>query len=115
MIIRKDQYSEFAKHSEAEFRLKARKNMQEFWPQKCDLLGDAALTARVNQDIEAARSWGIDDDGEILRYLNLQFAVIESHPRLDEETWAMEILSSGGMTAGQKVDALWSEAERRHG
>ena len=97
MKIRDKQFKEFEKRSEATFRLSARVKMQEFWPQKCELMGEAALAARVDEDIDIARFWGITDDGEILRYVNLQFAVMESHPRLDEETWAAVILVDGGI------------------
>lgn len=67
-------------------------------------LGEAALRAAIRDGVDRAETYGVDDEADVLRFLELEF---RHGPRFDERcAWARDELRRPHREGGRKLDRL---------
>lgn len=86
-----------------------------FWPETCASLGAEAVRARVERGVTRARSYKLDAEGDIGRYVNTTFALGADFDSDDRYPWAGPILRApiAGKVKMDKICARTAEVLAR--
>jgi hypothetical protein len=76
------------------------------FPGQCRRRGEASLRASVRAGIAAGRSYGLTDDYDVSRYVDLMFLWSDDFDTSPRTAWAQSILSDEGLPPGEKLDVL---------
>ncbi|MFO1052673.1 MAG: hypothetical protein U1F36_10710 [Planctomycetota bacterium] len=105
--IRPEQYEVLAKAQLERFLADAERHVRQYWPAVAAELGDAGVRAMVEQASRRCDELGIDDEFDVLRYLNLTCALGPDF--LATQPWAAPLLGDRERAPRDRMD----EATRR--
>jgi hypothetical protein len=108
IVIRREQMQGFHEAGERKFIDEAIRLMRELWPNKCASFSEMELIDLIQNRVAEAHLYGISDDQQIFRYLNILFMLGKEFPNEKDHPWAMEVLNSNDLSSEQKVGRLWS-------
>jgi len=112
LIIRNEQMDALSEHMEEGFVNRVVTHLKEFWPEKCEEMGEEAGRESIHEAIDIAREFGIINEYDVARYIDL---IYEFDWPADEEPdtlWAEEILNDAELDSTTKMDRLYEEANR---
>ncbi len=109
--LRPEQYDALVAHSFKALDTRIAAALKKLWPVLCVTLGDEPLRRRVRHARTAARSRGIRQEPDILRFARLMLAWGDNFHRSSETPWAAEILAWRNCDAPTRLDALEGRSE----
>ena len=112
LTIRKEQMDALTEHMEKGFVNLTIAHLKEFWPEKCEEIGEEAVRESIHDAIDTARELGIINEYDVARYIDL---IYEFDWPADEEPdtpWAEEILNDAELDGATKMDRIYEEANR---
>ncbi|MCP3143248.1 hypothetical protein [Pyxidicoccus xibeiensis] len=80
------------------------------WPRSTARLGDDVLKARIRRSIQTARGHGFEDQRNVLRYLNLSFALGEDFTTSGTYPWVSPLVRQQGLSPTERMDRLVARA-----
>lgn len=92
-VLTNEQVMMFEREAAEEFIVKAEEALEEDWPEECEALGEEGLRRRVKTGFVKARRYGITEENDILRFLNLQFVWSEDFDTSPSTPWAGSVLN----------------------
>lgn len=104
--IRREQMDLFDEQAELQFEKRALRFVQEYWPETFTDMGEEMVADSIRQGLAKARSYGIDQEYDILRFINHMYALgfdFDEDPRFP---WAAEILENTEIEAQSRMDDL---------
>ena len=106
LVIREAQLKALAEAATDEFVATAAAHLTEHYPRTSNLLGEIGLKDAIRRGLAKARRYGIDDEYDALRFLNLMFALgfeFDSDPKYP---WARHYLTDSSYGPRAKLDAV---------
>ena len=106
LVIRNEQMKALFFGMAGPYRATARAAMRKSYPAECTDLGDRGLEQMIMLSLEKAWLYGIEEDEDILLYLDVMF---RAGYRFDEEpqhAWAREILRDKSFAVETRVDLI---------
>ena len=73
--------------------------LRKHWPVECAALGPTALLQRVRLGIECARRYGLREQQDLARYLNLMFLLGDNFDTDPRYPWAAAFLNDRGVAS----------------
>ncbi len=114
LVIRQAQLEAFAAAAEQGFERRLVKLLRQQFPDDCVDLGDDGVTEVVELGIQRAAAHGLQVEGDVCLFVAMMFLF---GPEFDEDPalpWAARVLGDARLeTSGERIDALWAEAERQ--
>ena len=111
LLIRDDQMRVLARHAQERFAVRAVAHLKRVLPEECAAMGEPAVRNSVDMAIRKAESYGIEEELDVLRYLNLMYALGFDFDTDPETAWAAEVLQDKDLDPGSKVELLWDRVE----
>jgi len=111
LIIRNEQMDALSRHMEESFVNRMIAHLKEFWPEKCEEMGEEAVRESIHEAMDIAREFGIINEYDVARYIDL---IYEFDWPADEEPdtpWAEEILNDAELEGTAKMDRLYEQVE----
>ena len=112
LIIRNAQLKVLARGSLESFIQRATEHLRRTVPDRCEHLGDAEVRRSIETAVAKSRTYGLRDELEILRYLNLMYVLGFDFDSSEKYPRAREILSDSTMRSKSKAVALGERARQ---
>jgi len=106
LVIRNEQMKALFFGLAGPFRAQARAEMRQRFAAQCAELGDRGLEQRILLALEKAWHYGIEDDEDILLYLDVMFRAGDRFDEAPEHAWAREILHDRSFAIETRVDMI---------
>ena len=109
--VRPEQWEVFARRAREDFKRRLAAHLVEHWPERCSQLGRDGVGASIDTALERGAHHGIEHEYDILRYLNLMYALgfdLDSGTRYP---WAQRILADRSLDPTSRIDLLSETAE----
>jgi hypothetical protein len=103
-----DAFSEVARQ---DFENRMVVHVLEAFPSVCEPLGESGVRENILHGIERATAYGIVNEYDICRYVDLMFVFGGDFDRDPNFPWAAKILGGTSLDATGKVDALSTAAQ----
>jgi len=87
-------------------------HLNKYYPKECETLGETDLRKTIQYGIERARSYNIDNELDVSRYINLMFTFGRDFDKDMNLPWASNILMKDDLLSPHKMDLLYDEAEK---
>ena len=110
LVIREQQLEVLSRAMRRHFEDLAVAHLQSALPDRCEAMGAAAVRASVMKAMQAARMYGLVEEYDILRYLNLMYVLGLEFDRDSRFPWAADILSDSQLQGRTKMDLLMEQA-----
>jgi len=111
LIIRKEQFEALSKYMEESFVSRLVAHLKEFWPEKCQEVGEEAICKSIHNGIDFARKFGITMEYDVARYIDLMYEFGWSVDEKAPDPWAQQILTNMELDGSTKMDRLYEQAE----
>ena len=95
------------------FKNRTYQHLIAIWPEECKSLGEEAVRASIQEGLTKARSYGLNSELDVARYIDLIYTLGDSFDCNPELPWAGAILRDDSLAPGQRLDALYDEAEEK--
>ena len=112
LVIRNEQIDAFSGHMEVTFINRVVAHLKEFWPEKCGEMGEEAVRESIHEAMDIARKFGIINEYDVARYIDLIFEFDWPADEKPDTPWAEEILNDAELDGTVKMDRLFEEANR---
>jgi hypothetical protein len=112
LTIRKEQMDALSDHMEEDFINRTVAHLKEFWPEKCEEMGEEALCESIRAAMDIAREFGIINEYDMARYIDLIYEFDWPADEQPDTPWAEEILNDAELDGTTKMDRLYEEANR---
>ena len=106
LTIRKEQMSAFATAVGRNLECRILKHLKGVFPRECRRRGEASVRASVRAGIAAGRAYGLTDDYDVSRYVDLMFIWSDDFDTDPRTGWARAILTDDSLRPGEKLDLL---------
>lgn len=110
--IRAEQLAVFDALANDAFERKAMELLREHWPEESGLLGEQKLRERITAGRQRVGEYGITADRDVLRFLNVTFALGPEFDRDPRYPWAAVYLNEPTFPPSRKMDRLTDRARR---
>ena len=90
------------------FKAEAADHIRNFWPHVAQAQGEVDVAKTVATAVERTRTYRIDDEYDVLRYINLMYSL--GHDFDTEIKWAEDILNEPDRSGRNRVDELMEHA-----
>ena len=111
LTIRKEQIEALSKYMEESFVNRMAAHLKEFWPERCQKIGEEAVRESIYNGIDFARKFGITMEYDVARCIDLMYEFgwpVDDKP---PDLWAQEILNNTELDGSAKTDRLYEQAE----
>jgi hypothetical protein len=111
LVIRKEQMVVFEQFAIGNFARRAAQHLQESLPDECTDMGSAALMQTVRAGVRRALAYGLEQELDVLRFLNLMFLLdfnFDTDPRY---AWATELLRDTEIAPSARMAVVYDAAE----
>ena len=116
LIIRKEQMEALEQAVLEGFEDRMVVHLQGFFPGRCAELGDDGMREMVRYGMERAKSYGIVNELDVCRYIDLMIFFGRDFDTDPETPWAGRILSMESLTdPTAKIDRLYEEEMKKLG
>ncbi|MCP3135804.1 hypothetical protein [Pyxidicoccus xibeiensis] len=112
LTIRTAQMEVLAADLRQRFEDRLREDLVRYWPDACRELGDAGLRGRVREGVERAQAHGVSAQRDVLRFLNVVFALGPGFESDVRYPWAADILGAPGVPAAVRMDQLCAHVQQ---
>lgn len=109
-MIREAQFGVFRERLQDVFVRQAAAALCMHWPNACAELGQEALQERVRLEIEEAAKFGFVLKADVLRYINLTFALGTGFATDPKFPWAARICGDRRVQPNERLDRLMQKA-----
>ena len=110
LIIRKEQMAVLEEAVLRDLEDRMMVHIQRFYPQQCTALGDDGIAETIRHGIERAKSYGIVDERDVCKYIDLMIFFGRDLDTSPETPWAGRILNEESLTdPTSKVEWLCDE------
>lgn len=106
MIIRSEQMDQMRRLLVERFENRMVEHLQRCFPRKCAALTESGVRAEIRHGIQKARDYGLENELEVCKYINLMF-IFGRDFDIQEEPWASACRHAGDRRAFQQN---WDEA-----
>ncbi|MEK7404893.1 MAG: hypothetical protein AAB225_07270 [Acidobacteriota bacterium] len=110
LVIRPQQMEALRRAMERQFENRALAHLRLYLPDECEALGETGVRATIRYAMHQARQYGFEEEYDILRYLNLMYALGFEFDADRRYTWAREILGLRHMQPRARMDLLTQRA-----
>jgi hypothetical protein len=93
-VIRNAQWDRLAEQALADFIVRMRAHLREFFPEQCDALGEAKIGQLIDYGIRRAREWGFESERDVCTYIDLMCVFGNAFDRDKRLPWARHILET---------------------
>jgi hypothetical protein len=104
LTIREQQWRVLAAHAENSFVSKVVEHLERALPETCSEMGAEAVRVSVIKGIERARSYRIQTEYDIVRFIDFQYVLGFSFDK--DNDWAQEILSNLRIPAQMRLEMI---------
>jgi len=112
LIIRKEHKQAFSKAVMENFECRIYAHVTRIWPEQCKRLEETAVRELIRRGIREALDFGIDEEYEVSRYVDLMFILSPDFSTSDRFPWAAAVLKDAAMKPAAKMDRLYERAEK---
>lgn len=109
LVIRRDQVEVFRALLRERFEDQVLVHVREFFPSRCNALGEDGTRALIRHGIDRARGYGIQREKDVCKYVDIAFVFGRDFDT--EQPWAPSILRSAA-SGEQRIQALFDVAVR---
>lgn len=113
LIIRDAQQHVFKMDAQQRFESEAVAFVAACWPEHHAELGEEGTRQRVREAMAHAAAWGITDQRDVLRFINVTLALGPGFAQDARTAWARHILQDRSLTPAGRVKVLCEETARR--
>ncbi|HEX8695895.1 MAG TPA: hypothetical protein VF746_25995 [Longimicrobium sp.] len=106
LIIRDEQLRVLGEAARERFVRGALEKLRKHWPGAFRELGEAAARARVERAVAEAEGFGIRAEADVLRFVNLAFALGDGFAADPRRPWARALLADTALTPTERLDRL---------
>jgi hypothetical protein len=99
-------------HMEGDFINRTVAHLKEFWPEKCEEMGEEVVRESIHEAIDIAREFGITHEYDVARYIDLVYEFDWPADEKPDTPWAEEILNDAELDGATKMDRIYEEANR---
>jgi hypothetical protein len=110
--IRSEQMDALEEYAERQFERKASDHVRRYFSTRCSAMSDEAILATVRQGVERARSYGIELEYDVLRFINHMCALGLEFDTDARFPWVQEVLGNDAMDASSRMDELSERTSR---
>lgn len=110
--IRQEQMDEFEKFQFERFVREALKFARETWSEEFGEQGEEAARELILDSVNMAETYNIDQEDQVLAFLNMRYALGSEFPDSDEFAWALAILEDDDLDGDEKIERLDAEVEK---
>jgi hypothetical protein len=110
LTIRSEQLEAIGLARTREFERRAAGHVREYFSESYHAMGEEEVLASVRKALSKGREYGFDSEYDVVRYLNLMYALGFDFDRDIRYPWAGEILTDPQLGGHTKVDALMQMA-----
>jgi hypothetical protein len=110
LIIRREQMEVFRLARERRFEERALAHLKDHLPERCAVLGDAAVRETIRNALGKARHYGFEEEYDILRLLNLMYTLGFEFDSDARYPWARETLEMPDLRPRARMDLLVQQA-----
>jgi hypothetical protein len=112
LVIRNEQMDTLSRHLVGSFINRMVAHVKEFWPEKCEELGEEAVRESIRDAMDIAREFGIINEYDVGRYIDLIYEFEWPADEGPDTPWAEDILNDADLDGTTKMDCLYEEANR---
>lgn len=113
MIIRQQQMASLSELSRRQFAQRVAEHLIRCFPAACEALGQERMQAIIDDGIERARSYGIDRERDVCKYIDLIFVFGRDFDTNPEFPWACRTLADDTLVDSTiKTERLFAAAKR---
>lgn len=109
LIIRKQQMQALRAGLVDAYVAAAMQRIERKYPAACDRLGRAGTEKLVREGVAKAANFGIEDDPQVDRFVDLLFRTTPAFPVLPDREWVLDILEDHAIDEKAKMDLLYAE------
>jgi hypothetical protein len=115
LTIRKEQMSIFPTAVGRNLECRILTHLKGVFPRECRRRGEASVRASVRAGIASARAYGLTDDYDVSRYVDLMFIWSDDFSTNPRTAWAEAILTDQALQPGEKLDLLMERTKAAGG
>ena len=112
MKIRSEQLRSFGEAAIERLGCRLAAHVQRVWPERYEQMGEKAVRTWVRAGEKRARGYGIEDDYDLTRYVDLMVILGERFDTDPQLPWAGEALRDAELTAAEKLGRLLERAKQ---
>lgn len=101
--IRKEQFEALGNVSKEHFVKQVTAHVQQFFPERYELLGEVQVLQMIRFGIQKAAAYGITAEADVCRYIDLLFVFGAQFDRDPQYEWAREILNDSSCSAAARM------------
>jgi hypothetical protein len=109
LVIREAQMAALSRELRSRFEREALEHVKACFPEQCAEVGEEYAFYYVQQGLRRARDYGFESQYDLLRFLNLMFALGGDFDTSEEHLWTRRILDSRDMAPTTRMDSLLHE------
>lgn len=115
MIIRNEQMEALGRIEQEKFEAWMFEHVTEFFPDRCQELEEQGTREAIRDGIERAEQHGITDERDVVKYIDVEFALDGDIERDPAHAWARRILDDPSLEndPSEKATRLHEQAVRR--
>ena len=110
LVIRHAQMQAFSLAAIRQFERRALEHVRGCFPGSYEALGEEGARASISWGVEKARGYGLSEEYDVLRFINLMFALGFDFDEDPAYAWAAEILRDPDWSPGARMDMLTARA-----
>jgi hypothetical protein len=113
LLIRDEQLSALLGVRQKEYERRLAAHLRKYFSETCAELGEGGLRDAVRYGIQRAKSYGIDAERDVVKYLNLMFVFgrdFDTDPRFP---WAASMLHSTDYGPTLRINQVYSDAKTK--
>jgi hypothetical protein len=111
LIIRDQQMDAFEAHARRQLEAKILARLRQFYPTRCEALGEPAVVASIKAALERADTYDIAAPDALVLYVELTYHLGRDFDVDAALLWAGEILRDAHFDADAKVEVLYARAQ----
>jgi hypothetical protein len=113
MFTLRQQHTEaFNKDIRRRFEERMHAHVNQFFPAKCQALGEAAVREWISHGIERAQTYGIVAERDVSKYIDIMFVFGRDFDAGSRYPWAAPILLARAVDPTHKLNYLFETARR---
>lgn len=109
-VVRKEQLEAFSRASVKDFENRMVIHLRKFFPQQCDVLGEAKTREAVHFGIWKAKKYGIISEHDVCVYIDIMFTFGQDFDVDPALPWASKALKAKEMNPATKIEILYDSA-----
>lgn len=110
--IRPEQMDALNDYMLSRFENRAYAHLVKCWPKQCAGMDENTVRASIRDSIDRAAHYGITTKRDIIRFLDVMYALSQNFDTDRRVSWAQEILNDSSLPPGQKMYRIWEKTKQ---